>query len=265
MVGAIAGADGKWALNGLACRAVQFKAYRAGFITGPYGAHGPVLDPASLEGVLLTSGAPTHDLKIQLLPEAVITGKVLDEAGLALTGTSVMVLQTVVSEGRRELQSLTGGTADSLGQYRIWGLRSGNYVVCARTEQQTYPRAGGKPMPYGARCYPETPASATPSTIPLEAGRELQVDFNFAPLPAFTIRGFVGGLPQSVWHPSPNSIGVPSIWLRKDGHGESSWAPVVPNISEGKFEFVGVAQVLTGWTARSGQMVRRSMLRRRSM
>jgi hypothetical protein len=34
MVGTIARADGKWALTGLACTAVQFKAYRAGFITG---------------------------------------------------------------------------------------------------------------------------------------------------------------------------------------------------------------------------------------
>jgi hypothetical protein len=74
--GSVAGPDGKWQLAGISCGVVQFTAFRAGFITGIYGSHGPVSDPRSEEAVLVESGSVTHGLEIQLFPGSVIVGNV---------------------------------------------------------------------------------------------------------------------------------------------------------------------------------------------
>jgi Carboxypeptidase regulatory-like domain len=228
-VGASTDSDGKWNITGLVCRAVQFRASHAGFIQSPYGRHGPVLDPSNDDGVLLTSDSPAHDLKIQLMPESVITGKVLDEAGEPVTGANIRVLQSMVRDGRRVWEGASGGSTDSRGEYRIGYVRPGNYIVCARTEQRGYPTGGGKAFSYGESCYPGFPSAGTRNGMQVAPGREARFDFSLSPLPSARVSGKATGVPRGAQGP---------VWLfrRNEQTPLNSGA-----MNQGEFEFVGVA------------------------
>src|SRR5437868_13465950 len=103
-VGAITGADGKWALSGMACGPHQFTAFLPGFITGIYGSRGLLSDPGSEEAVFLDPGSPTHDLRFQLLPESSIEGSILDEFGSGFNAAQVDLLLSEVNDVRRLLE-----------------------------------------------------------------------------------------------------------------------------------------------------------------
>jgi hypothetical protein len=238
--GSITGSDGKWELAGVPCGVVQFMAYHPGFISGIYGSRGPVSDPHSEEGVLLEPGSVTHGLQIQLFPESLVVGNVLDEFGDGIIGAQVDLLQSEVREGSRKLMMAVSATTDSAGHYRIGGLRPGSYLACAKTERYTYPPGGGKPQAYSERCYPGESASGAASTLALQAGAALQVDFSLAPVTTVRIRGDVRGLPPSVWHPSPDTIGRPNLRLWRSADGDGRPLPISANSREGTFDFSGI-------------------------
>jgi hypothetical protein len=229
--GAITGADGKWALGGAACGAHQFTAFHPGFITGIYSGRGLLYDPGSEDAVFLESGSPAHDLQFQLLPESSIEGRVLDEFGSGLNAAQVDVLLSDVNEGRRVLRTTMSATTDSLGHYRIGGLRPGGYLACVRAAQPTYPAGGGRPLGYSERCYPGASVSTAASTVTLAAGAALQVDFNLTPVRTIEIRGDIHGLPQSV--------SQPPLFLWRSGDDERPQA-IQAYGREGKVRFSGV-------------------------
>lgn len=102
---------GKWSLKGLACGTIRLSATRAGFFKGSYRATGLAKNDAD-EGdeVQLVSGSPVSDLKIALMPEGSITGRVQDANGDPVAGAEVVVLRAAVRDGRRRWGfSLYGG------------------------------------------------------------------------------------------------------------------------------------------------------------
>lgn len=178
---------------------MQFRASHAGFIEAPYGRKGPVLDLESEEGVLLTSGSPVDDIKIQLMPESVIAGQVGNEVGEPVTGGRVRLLQSMVREGRRvweEAFGVAGQATDSRGEYRFAGVRPGNYIICASSQQRGYPVGGGKAFSYGESCYPGLPTSAARVGFQARPGNEARFDFNLSPLPSVHLSGKAAGLPK---------------------------------------------------------------------
>jgi Carboxypeptidase regulatory-like domain len=231
-VGAITEADGKWALAGMACGPVQFTAFLPGFVTGIYGGRGLLSDPGSEEAVFLDPGSPAHDLRFQLLPESSIEGSVLDEFGSGLNAARVVAFRSEVNEGRRVLQDAIWVQTDSLGRYRIGGLRPGRYLACSGAEQPTYPAGGGKPLEYSNRCYPGTSASSAASTITLGAGAALRVDFNLTPIRTIDVRGDIRGLPSGVLHPSLHLSRSPD---------DKAEAPIAASTQGSTFRFSGVA------------------------
>jgi hypothetical protein len=243
-VGAITGADGKWALSGTYCGPVQFTASHPGFISGIYGRRGIVSDPGSQEAVLLEPGSITHDLQIQLLPESSIEGSVVDEFGSGLNKAQVTLFRSEVNLGRRVLQHAASGQTDSLGHYRIGDLRAGQYLACASVGQYTYPVGGGKALAYSERCYPGAypgaSASGAASTITLGAAAALQVDFNMTPIRIIDIRGEIRGLPQSFWHPSPLTVVAPPLRLYRSGGDMAAATPTRTNNRDSVFTLSGV-------------------------
>ena len=69
----IADNSGHWSFSNVPCGRVQIMANRPGFLPR---ASGPPFGP-----LVLTSGSPVHDVKIQLTPQSVIVGKVIDDQG----------------------------------------------------------------------------------------------------------------------------------------------------------------------------------------
>ena len=67
---------------------------------------------------------------------AIVSGRVLDEAGEPLAGANVMTMQYKFFNGKRRLVPTRGNTTtDDVGQYRLSGLEPGEYYVQASSRE----------------------------------------------------------------------------------------------------------------------------------
>jgi protocatechuate 3,4-dioxygenase beta subunit len=107
---------------------------RNGYLQTYYGAR-----RAKGEGIMLTlaTGAEPKDLRLKLLPFAVIAGTVRDPEGEPLSGARIALIAVSYRNGIRQFKA-TGeyASTDDLGQYRIPNVRPGSYYVRAGLEGQ---------------------------------------------------------------------------------------------------------------------------------
>jgi hypothetical protein len=177
----VADSSGRWTAPDIPCGRVVFSASKTGF----------------LQGGGAPSDSPVHDLKIELIPQAVVAGKVLDDAGDPVANARISVLTSRVVEGKR---SFGWGspfvTTNDLGEYRVAGLPAGKVIVCAGAAPDNLANLTSESAVLGESCYPGPPEAGTASAMPLPAGREARVDFNLTRVPAVRIRGRLTGLPE---------------------------------------------------------------------
>ncbi|HUG81072.1 MAG TPA: carboxypeptidase regulatory-like domain-containing protein, partial [Bryobacterales bacterium] len=132
------------------------------------------------------------DLVIRLRPAAVITGKVLDSYGEPVARATVAALQRNYVPGQPGLTLHKTALSDDLGEYRLYGLAMGKYIIGVNPPEE--------PAPKGAFVYEQLPAYYPGTTDSDEAtvlkvtwGTELQgVDIRLAAAPATAVSGFVG-------------------------------------------------------------------------
>jgi hypothetical protein len=171
---ATADSSGKWNFSNVACSEAVLTSERPGFVQKPG------------RRLTLLSGFPLHDVKIEMTPQSVFVGRVLDDQGDPVMGAEVRVLASRVVEGQVDFRQTQDGITNDLGDYRIAGLPRGNYIVCssltsARTVAET--------------CYPGPVEGGAASATEVRAGRETRVDFTLNPTPVIHIRGTVSGAP----------------------------------------------------------------------
>jgi hypothetical protein len=106
------------------------------YLSRGYGAQGP--DGGSAV-VTVKDGQRLRNVDITLPPAAVIAGRVTDEHGDPLARIMVLALRWT---GSRPVRAGVPAMTDDLGQYRVFGLTPGDYVVAA--EQRLTP-AGTQP------------------------------------------------------------------------------------------------------------------------
>lgn len=119
-----------------------------GFPIGAYleGGFGQRRPNGPLRPIELSEGQKIADAEIRIWKSAVVSGRVLDEAGEPLVGHVVGVVQ-VTSEGRL----LNGPTmrTDDLGSYRFSGLAPGAYVVFVPQTHVSMPVSTGEELAAG--------------------------------------------------------------------------------------------------------------------
>lgn len=190
--GSATDSNGQWSVTNQTCGFITPTATHPGFITGSYGQQQTVF--RRLE---LVSGSPMRDLKITLMPEGTISGRVQDENGDPIEGAQITVARVAVLNGTRAM--INGGVGgvgtDSQGNFRTDRLQPGRYVVCAQSSERVFPAGGGEAMVYASDCYPG-PISAGPSVAaPLDAGRELRIGLTLRSTAGLHVRGTVSGMP----------------------------------------------------------------------
>lgn len=102
---------------------------KAGFVSIAYGAK-----TAGRAGtpIQLAEGQKLESKPISMPKGGVVTGIVLDEYGEPSPGTSVRALRMVMRTGEKRFESAGTNTSDDRGQYRIYGLQPGQYIVTAQ-------------------------------------------------------------------------------------------------------------------------------------
>ena len=141
---------------------------------------------AGFQNLTIQPGQPAKELRIQLVPQAVISGHVFDENGLPVRGAFVSTLQYREVNGQRRLQLWRGSVVtNELGEYRISELAAGRYYLGITPEKlaEWNPR-------YTSRLYPDETEVDRAEVFEVHAGEERSGrDFRLTPFEGVTVSG----------------------------------------------------------------------------
>jgi hypothetical protein len=120
----------------------------------------------------------------------VITGSVSNSENEPQVGVSVLALETHYSQGSRRLGIIGQVTTDDRGQYRIYGLKPGQYYVCAfepaRHETMRRPKGAPPQDSYISTFYPNVHEASKASPIRIQPASEMAgINISLLRSPAF--------------------------------------------------------------------------------
>jgi carboxypeptidase family protein len=148
-------AEGRYEFKDLPAGRFNLFATKAGYVEFSYGQTEP-----SEPGKPLAVGDRQTVEKIDFaLPRgAVITGRVLDEYGEPMADTQVMAMRNqFTAGGRRVVPSGRSGTTNDIGEFRLFGLAPGQYIISATHRQMGFgPGATDDGSGYAPTYYPGT-------------------------------------------------------------------------------------------------------------
>jgi protocatechuate 3,4-dioxygenase beta subunit len=195
-ISTVTDAGGLFTLKGIEPGRYRLSVSRNGFVVQEYGQRKPH-EPGAI--LTLRSGQEMKDLIFRLIPSGVIAGRILDEDGEPLPYVQVMAVRQTYSEGKRILAPVQGASTNDLGEYRLFGLSPGRYLISA-----VYPQwgrfgwgggddAGGDAsgeQGYAKMYYPGTADAPKASTITINAGEEINsIDILMRQVRVYHIRG----------------------------------------------------------------------------
>jgi hypothetical protein len=193
-------ADGKFSFKDVPPGEYRVSVTRNGYVSESYGARRP-MDPGL--PLALSSGKHMDDLIFRLVPAAIVTGRVRDENGEALPWAQVTALLTYFVQGKRTLMPASSSATNDLGEYRLFNLPPGKYLLSAGYEMS---QSMGTSMAFAMNgreehegltttYYPGTSDPVQAATVNVEPGAEIHsMDFSLRPSGVFHIRGHVSGL-----------------------------------------------------------------------
>ena len=194
-------AGGRFVLEGIAPGEYRITAYRNGFVRQQ---HGQTEPGAAGPPVTLTAGE-TLNVEIQMTPAAVITGRIVDERGEPVPHATVSAMRRQIGpDGREGLRTVRRDNTDDRGEYRLFWLDPGEYIVSASASTSS---AGATSVSGGlfltssnmeprtdemAGFYPGVPDEALAAPVTVVAGEERAgVDIRMAAKTTFTVSGRV--------------------------------------------------------------------------
>ena len=157
-----------------------FSASRNRFVNQSYSPKG---DKRSTT-ITLANGQHMKAVVFKMTPQGVIAGRILDGEGEPLAGVSVQVMRYMYQRGHRQLVQAGGDNSNDLGEFRIYGLAPGKYILSAQdrtTASSTRERAVGSAQAvqaaeegYVLTYYPNTTKADSASIIEVVPGAQFQ-------------------------------------------------------------------------------------------
>jgi protocatechuate 3,4-dioxygenase beta subunit len=209
--------DGIFSFSGIDPGQYRIVAERDGYIRQEFGQR-----TYSGTGTIISisSGQNLTNINFQLTPAGTIAGRILDEDGEPLAGVQVQSLTYAYPNGRRTLVPGRTVETNDLGEYRLYWLTPGEYVVSAiptrgrgflarQTRNARFERASAEES-YAPSYFPGSidPETATPIQLPAVA--EVRgIDFILRPVQTVTLRGRVVSPIPSTEVPPPPPRGQP--------------------------------------------------------
>lgn len=185
-------AAGVFEVAGLPAGAYTIVATKAGFVSLQFGQRRPFEPGTPVE---LAAGE-TRELEFALPRGSVITGRITDDTGDPVPHAVVSASRYVYGAGgRRRLEATDADdTTDDRGQYRIFGLMPGEYVVSASEPASARGRTRSEPASadgYARTYYPGVPGSAEAATVVVGLGQEASANFGLVAARLSTVSGVV--------------------------------------------------------------------------
>ena len=190
----ISGAEGRFGMADIEPGTYYLSASRRGFIRAQYGARRPGSPGTTLA---LERGQSIRDLVIRMVPQAVITGRVVDEDGDPVAHAEVQSRRYDRKGGKRQFRWGSGDNTNDLGEYRISGVAPGRYLVSATIPPSpetpvALSAAETVPRVYAQTYYPATIDPANATALEVAAGAQLRgVDVMLVKTRAVSVKGRV--------------------------------------------------------------------------
>lgn len=180
-------AEGRYELTELRAGRYQLHARRGGYVEVAYGQRRPFERGRPLE---LAEGAVLQNIDFALSPGAVVTGRIVDEVGDAVAQAGVSLARRRLVDGERRLIAESGGSTDDRGEFRIFGVPPGEYVIAAQLD--VIGLGARDRVRYVPTYYPGTPLASEAQRVSLRAGQELSgITIALARAATATVRGVV--------------------------------------------------------------------------
>jgi hypothetical protein len=243
---AVTNDQGAFAIENIAAGEYRLGAECTGFLDTQYGGGTP-FDGGSV--MKLSPGDKLTGIEIKMAPQAVLSGRVLDQDGEPWPHANIQVLRAVWKKGKRTLEGANASSfsdVDDRGEFRMAGLAPGRYYVLAKPDEyweREHRTAAARQKP---TWYPSSPDAESSTPVVLAAGQqsaEIEIRLRSgATGSTFCIRGNASGMEEI---PSPR--GDPR-WVQRGIRAEriSSVADGEQNFPtrlspDGSFEITGVS------------------------
>lgn len=170
---ALSNERGEFVFRDIPAGAYSMTAARNGYVHGGYGRRGPngpeipfVVDPAH----------PPEPVRMQLTPASAISGRIIDPQGSPYPYVQVQALKVAYRESVRTLDVVSIVSTNDLGEYRLWNLPPGQYVISAqagliRATILPAMRSSAPPLPGAIIVDPAARLVLTSSQDPANAGQ----------------------------------------------------------------------------------------------
>ena len=239
--GATTDAAGRYRIENIDPGRYMFAASRNGYVRSNYGSKGK---RGYGPGIPLTLSARQvmKDVLFRLTPQAVVSGRVVDEDGEPLANAQVQCLRRAFINGKRTLMPQGYSSTNDKGEYRAFGLPPGKYFVTAVYRMN--PTWGAAEIrsdeaandTYATTFYPSALNESSAIPVEVTSGAEITaIDLKLIRMRAFQLSGVVTGSPQS----GPVFI---MLFPKSGSEGVSAWASMRQSSTDpkGAFLFRGV-------------------------
>lgn len=239
--------EGRFELKKVVAGRYTFFASHAGYLEQSYQAKGT----ERREGALLSllSGQEVTDVLFRLKSAGVITGRVVDNAGEPMIGVNVAVLRKPSEEDRElfgprakkvEMTTTAVVQTDDRGEYRIHGIRPGEYYVKAMevgsdrftgqmaemVQERTLLQVLGSQ--FAPMYFPGVLQLDQAQAVVLQAGEEVQADFAMRRIKLVEVAGRVIG---------PDGAPETGAYVRLSAAGVEDWSSGLGTSTDGKGDF----------------------------
>jgi hypothetical protein len=171
--------EGRYRIAALPAGRYFLTANKAGYVSGQYGQRRPSEPGTALQ---LSDGQSMTGVNVALPRGSVIAGRVTDEFGDPIARVMVQAMRYLYGpDGQRRPQPNQSATTDDLGQFRLFGLTPGEYIVSAAGQPLGFGPAGAGTVDtsttYLTSYFPGTAHVNDAQTIAVAAGQETNVQF----------------------------------------------------------------------------------------
>ena len=199
--------NGKFKFNGVPPGKYSLSGAKRGFIPAGYDQH----DQYSI-AIVTGAGLDTEDLLLRLAPDAVIAGKVLDEANDPVRHATVTLYFDDHSSGVDQIRQFRSVQTDDLGEYELTPLWPGTYFLSAsakpwyaihrhseleiaepgvaesvQQEETAPPMDRSLDVAYPVTYYPDVTEADDAMPIPIQGGERVEADIHLNPVPSLRL------------------------------------------------------------------------------